>query len=80
MRRVVWALVMLAGALAVGAGATGAQEIPPDSVSTVFVSDSIPGFGAVGGVVADGLGFHLRGRLPQCRMAHFSGWKRRQVR
>lgn len=57
MRRVVWALVMLAGALAVGAGATGAQEIPPDSVSTVFVSDSIPGFGAVGGVVADGLGF-----------------------
>ena len=30
---------------------------PPDSVSTVFVSDTIPGFGAVGGVVADGLGF-----------------------
>ena len=31
--------------------------IPPDTVSTVFVSDSIPGFGAVGGVAADALGY-----------------------
>jgi hypothetical protein len=34
-----------------------AQEIPPDSVTTVFVSDTIPGFGAVGGVAVDALGF-----------------------
>jgi sugar lactone lactonase YvrE len=33
------------------------QEIPLDSVTTVFVSDTIPGFGAVGGVAVDALGF-----------------------
>ncbi|MDH3224543.1 MAG: tetratricopeptide repeat protein [Gemmatimonadota bacterium] len=32
-------------------------EIPPDTVSTVFVSDAIPGYGAVGGVATDGLGY-----------------------
>ena len=32
-------------------------EIPPDTVSTVFVSDTIRGYGAVGGVAADGLGY-----------------------
>ena len=32
-------------------------EIPPDTVTTVFVSDSLEGYGAVGGVAADGLGY-----------------------
>ena len=57
MRRAVWGSVVLAGVLAVQAGGIRAQEIPPDTVTTVFVSDTIPGYGAVGGVVADGLGF-----------------------
>ena len=32
-------------------------QIPPDSVTTVFVSDSLEGYGAVSGVAADGLGY-----------------------
>lgn len=36
----------------------GAQvAVPPDTVSTVFVSDTIPGFGAVGGIATDAFGF-----------------------
>ncbi len=57
MRRGAWACAVLAGVLAIQVGVIRAQEIPPDTVSTVFVSDTIPGYGAVGGVVADGLGF-----------------------
>lgn len=34
-----------------------AAQIPPDSVTTVFLSDSLEGYGAVGGVAADGLGY-----------------------
>ncbi len=34
-----------------------AQEIPPHTVSTVFVSDTLADFGAVGGVVVDALGY-----------------------
>ncbi|NNF12207.1 MAG: tetratricopeptide repeat protein [Gemmatimonadetes bacterium] len=33
------------------------RQLPPDSVSTVFVSDTVPGFGAVGGVAIDALGY-----------------------
>lgn len=46
--------------LALGAGLwspLAGQAIPPDTVTTVFVSDTIPDFGAVGGVVVDALGF-----------------------
>lgn len=57
MRRAAWVWVLLVGTLAVEARGTEGQEIPPDTVSTVFVSDTIPAFGAVGGVVVDGLGF-----------------------
>lgn len=34
-----------------------AQELPPDSVRTVFVTDTIADFGAVGGVAVDALGY-----------------------
>jgi len=48
-------LLLLVGA--VRAPDSTAQETPPDSVSTVFVTDTIPGFGAVGGVAVDALGY-----------------------
>ncbi len=32
-------------------------QIPSDSDTTVFLSDSLEGYGAVGGVAADGLGY-----------------------
>jgi hypothetical protein len=42
-------------------GASGAQEqsttLPPDTVRTTFQSDTVPGFGAVGGVATDALGY-----------------------
>ena len=57
MRPAVWTFAVLAGALAIQVAGTRAQEIPPDTVTTVYVSDTIPGYGAVGGVVADGMGF-----------------------
>jgi|TARA_B100000809_G_scaffold230360_1_gene244651 hypothetical protein len=41
---------------AVALAAQGVQ-IPSDSVTTVFLSDSLEGYGAVGGVAADGLGY-----------------------
>ncbi len=52
----IWSMLgLLAGT---GAGERlGAQLIPPDSVSTVFVTDTIGDFGAVGGVAVDALGF-----------------------
>ena len=34
-----------------------AQAIPPDTVTTVFVTDTIADFGAVGGVAVDALGY-----------------------
>lgn len=37
--------------------AQSSGSLPPDSVSTVFVSDTVPGFGAVGGVATDALGY-----------------------
>jgi sugar lactone lactonase YvrE len=48
--------------LSVVMGATGAHPVQaqvalPDSVTTVFVTDTISDFGAVGGVVVDGLGY-----------------------
>lgn len=33
------------------------HSIPPDTVTTAFVTDSVPGFGSVGGVAVDNLGF-----------------------
>ena len=43
--------------LAVASMPASGQSIPPDTVTTVFVSDTIPDFGAVGGVAVDALGF-----------------------
>lgn len=45
--------------LVLGAGPARAQVpgLPPDTVSTLFRSDSIGGFGAVGGIAADALGY-----------------------
>ncbi|MGD8288736.1 MAG: tetratricopeptide repeat protein [Gemmatimonadota bacterium] len=40
-----------------GATTSRAQSIAPDSVTTVFVSDTIADFGAVGGVAVDQLGY-----------------------
>ena len=40
-----------------GVAPLGAQEVPPDTVTTVFVSDTIADYGAEGGVAVDGLGF-----------------------
>jgi len=34
-----------------------AQEVPPDRVETVFVTDTIADYGAVGGVAVDALGY-----------------------
>lgn len=34
-----------------------AQTVPPDTVSTLYVSDTIPGYGAVGGVTVDASGY-----------------------
>jgi len=34
-----------------------AQTVPPDTVTTVFVTDTIPDFGAVGGIAVDQLGY-----------------------
>jgi len=48
----------LAACLALcAASAAQGQVLPPDVVSTVFVSDSIEGYGATGGVAVDALGF-----------------------
>lgn len=47
-------LLLLTG---VGAGQAEGQTIPPDTVATVFVSDTIADFGAVGGVTTDALGY-----------------------
>lgn len=44
--------------LAVEASGAGAQQsVPPDTTSTLFVSDTIPGYGAVGGVAVDASGY-----------------------
>jgi sugar lactone lactonase YvrE len=50
-------LVVTATLVAGGPERTTAQELPPDSVATTFVTDTIDDFGAVGGVVVDGLGY-----------------------
>lgn len=52
------ALTVLVVSLAASAPAD-AQDItiPPDTVTTVYVSDTIPGYGAVGGVATDALGY-----------------------
>jgi sugar lactone lactonase YvrE len=46
-------LMQLAPATAAGQS----LELPPDTVHTVFRSDTVPGFGAVGGVASDALGY-----------------------
>jgi len=52
------ALLIVASALACFPSAVRAQfDLPPDTVSTVFDSDTIPGMGAVGGVTVDRLGY-----------------------
>ncbi len=38
-------------------GVEGQSAIPPDSVTTVVDSDTVPGMGAVGGVAVDALGY-----------------------
>lgn len=43
--------------LALIPGPVAAQAIPPDTVTTVFVTDTIGDFGAVGGVAVDALGY-----------------------
>lgn len=49
---------LTAGVVALTVGtAAAAQGIPPDTVTTVFVTDTIAGFGAVGGVATDALGY-----------------------
>lgn len=50
------AFLLLALAASIPAGAQ-VPDIPEDSVSTVFDSDTIPGFGAVGGVAVDAFGY-----------------------
>lgn len=37
--------------------ALAAQAMPPDTVTTVYATDTISGYGAVGGVAVDGLGY-----------------------
>lgn len=56
MRTSLWAC-LVAGV--VWGGGLDAQQvtIPPDTVTTLMDSDTIPGFGAVGGVTADALGY-----------------------
>ncbi|MEQ9399710.1 MAG: hypothetical protein RJQ04_11160 [Longimicrobiales bacterium] len=50
--------MLLAVATGVEADGARAQEgVPPDTVRTLFDGDTIPGMGAVGGVVVDALGF-----------------------
>lgn len=44
-------------AVGVWASSTGAQELPPDTVTTVFSTDTIADYGAVGGVAIDALGY-----------------------
>nr|NIP58056.1 hypothetical protein [Gemmatimonadota bacterium]NIR78443.1 hypothetical protein [Gemmatimonadota bacterium]NIT87053.1 hypothetical protein [Gemmatimonadota bacterium]NIU30892.1 hypothetical protein [Gemmatimonadota bacterium]NIU35655.1 hypothetical protein [Gemmatimonadota bacterium] len=70
-----------AALLAAGAPGT-AQEvvIPEDSVVTVFDSDTIPGFGAVGGVAVDAFGYVYLAdfrnsvwRLAQGRLERYAG-------
>ena len=51
----VWLVAASAG-LARG-GAARQIPIPPDTVTTVLVTDTVPGFGSVGGVATDALGF-----------------------
>jgi sugar lactone lactonase YvrE len=51
--RIVWTVAAVVGCVRPVAG----QAVPPDSVSTVFVTDTIDDFGAVGGVAVDGLGY-----------------------
>lgn len=48
---------MLAALAAAPVTALQAPAVPPDTVQTVFVTDTIDGFGAVGGVAVDGLGY-----------------------
>lgn len=56
MRRAV-GVMMLGVAMGGAAEAGSAQALPPDTLSTVFDGDTIPGMGAVGGVAVDALGF-----------------------
>jgi len=48
--------LVVAGMLASADSGAG-QTIPPDTVTTVFTTDTIPDFGAVGGVAVDALGY-----------------------
>ncbi len=63
-RRAVERIVMTTTTLASTAGLLSPAEadalqtaLPPDTLSTVFDGDTIPGMGAVGGVTVDALGF-----------------------
>jgi sugar lactone lactonase YvrE len=51
VRRALIGLATLTG------GVAGQTAIPPDSVTTVVDSDTVPGMGAVGGVAVDALGY-----------------------
>jgi len=55
--RSVSALAFLGATLLLSAGGEAQEGAPTDSVRTLFVSDSVPGFGAVGGVAVDALGY-----------------------
>lgn len=51
------AALLLAGMVPIAAVAQSSGALPPDSVTTVFATDTVPGFGAVGGVAIDALGY-----------------------
>ena len=55
--RIVLVAVLCGGLAPKNVGAQAAPTPAPDSVHTVFVSDTVPGFGAVGGVATDALGY-----------------------
>lgn len=61
LSRTAWRVALpgaiLAAATAPSFASVTAQTIPPDTVTTAFVTDTIDGFGAVGGVATDAFGF-----------------------
>jgi sugar lactone lactonase YvrE len=52
-----FAALLLVALAAPGRAAAQDPSVPPDTVTTLFDSDTIPGFGAVGGVAVDAFGY-----------------------
>jgi len=57
LREVCLLAALLVGSWVAPTGAVSQVVVPDDSVTTVFDSDTIPGFGAVGGVAVDAFGW-----------------------